>query len=309
MRRIVIYGALAFCLVDAVAGSRLGAPHLEPPRVAALAAFPVPPERPDPPPLQPFATYEPRPYVAPDWQPLEPEPTTTPPPPSPSPMPSPTTTLVPSPPSGEVAVASAPAPVPVPATVARVLVAQLRVFVAPGDAKPNVTLASTTEWGNPRVLLATQLRGDWIQVLLPVRPNNAVGWVRSTDVALSTVADAVDVDLAARTLTWTRAGAVVLQTVVAVGAPSTWTPTGTFFVTDIFPDDPRGPHGAWVLALNAHSDAFTVFEGGDPRIAIHGTNDPSSIGRAASNGCVRVELEPLTALATSLQPGTPVTVH
>jgi hypothetical protein len=195
------------------------------------------------------------------------------------------------------------------AIVARFGVQQLEVFATPDEAHLVTTLAAATEWGNPRVLLTTQVKGDWVQVLLPVRPNNAVGWVRSRDVVLSTVPDAVNVDLAQRTLTWSRAGVTVLQTTVAIGAPRSWTPTGTFFVTDIFPDNPRGPHGAWVLALNAHSDAYTVFDGGEPRIAIHGTNDPSSIGRAASNGCLRVAAEPLAALAESLQPGTPVTVR
>jgi lipoprotein-anchoring transpeptidase ErfK/SrfK len=52
-----------------------------------------------------------------------------------------------------------------------------------------------------------------------------------------------------------------------------------------------------------------TFEGGDPRIAIHGTNDPSSIGHPASNGCVRVDAGPLDELRAALMPGTPVVVH
>jgi lipoprotein-anchoring transpeptidase ErfK/SrfK len=215
--------------------------------------------------------------------------------------------------SASASQSAAPAPPSIPtvapAIVARIVSPRVPVFAQPTDSTPAVVLSSTTDLGSPRVLLTTQVRADWVQVLLPVRPNNAVGWVRARDVALGQVDDSVDVDLASRTLTWTRAGAVEMQVTVAVGAPSTPTPVGMFFVTDVLPASPSGPYGAWVLALNAHSDAFTLFEGGDPRIAIHGTNDPSSIGRAASNGCVRVAAGPLATLAAALAPGTPVIVH
>ncbi len=307
VRHVFLILALVACFTDAAAEGWFGTSTDSPPRVAALAATPVEREQPTTPSTLPFPTYAPTPHLAPPAPVLPAPPVTEAPavtaPPTPA-VPAPTvTTAAPAP-----AVVSAAA-APPPAIVARVTAPGLSVYVAEGDPRPAVRLPATTEWGNPRVLLTTHLRGDWIQVLLPLRPNNAVGWVRSKDVTLSTVDDAVDVDLGARTLTWSRGGVVMLQTMVAVGAPRTWTPTGNFFVTDIFPDDPRGAHGAWVLALNAHSDAMTVFEGGDPRIAIHGTNDPSSIGRASSNGCIRVAAEPLAQLAASLAPGTPVVVH
>ena len=94
----------------------------------------------------------------------------------------------------------------------------------------------------------------------------------------------------------------------AVGAPSSPTPTGLFYVTDVLRENPRGPYSAWVIALNGHSDAFESFGGRDPRIAIHGTNDQSSIGRPVSNRCARLAAEPLAALADGIAPGTPVIV-
>lgn len=39
---------------------------------------------------------------------------------------------------------------------------------------------------------------------------------------------------------------------------------------------------------NGHSDAFTDFAGRDARLALHGTDDPSSIGVATAHGCVHV---------------------
>jgi lipoprotein-anchoring transpeptidase ErfK/SrfK len=68
--------------------------------------------------------------------------------------------------------------------------------------------------------------------------------------------------------------------------------------------NPRGAYGAWIIA-----EALTTFDGGDPRIAIHGTNDPASIGRPELNRCVRVDTGPLDALRAALMPGTPVVIH
>ena len=210
---------------------------------------------------------------------------------------------------------SAPVAAPAPTTrapaapgqlVARLTTKTVYVYARPGDAQPVAALFSTTEFDNPRVLPVRQRGGDWLRVALPTRPNGSEGWIRARDATLDTVADKVVVDLAARTLTWTRNGEVQLHATVAIGAPASPTPTGSFFVTDVLPSS--GAYGDWVVALDAHSDTFTEFEGGDARIAIHGTNDPSSIGRAASSGCVRADAETLATLAAALPAGTPVDV-
>jgi lipoprotein-anchoring transpeptidase ErfK/SrfK len=201
-----------------------------------------------------------------------------------------------------------PAPSP-PATVARFVANIVPVYRAEGDSSPAFSLYSTTELGSPRVMLTTAVHGDWIEILLPLRPNGAVGWVRAADVQLSTVADRIDVDRGTRSLTWTRAGAVVMQIPAGIGSPSTPTPAGTFFVTDVISSDTAEGRGRWVVALNGHSDAYTTFEGGDARIAIHGTSDPSSIGNAVSNGCVRIADSPLDELRSAIPLGTPVVVH
>jgi hypothetical protein len=193
--------------------------------------------------------------------------------------------------------------------VAGVLVPLLVVYPDPGLSPPSFSLTDVTDLGTPRVLLATAQTTGWVRVELPLRPNGSQGWVRASDVQLSPTYDEVDVDLGARTLTWSHDGSVAMRITVGIGAPSTPTPTGTFFVTDVLPEDPGGSYGAWLIALNAHSDAFDLFEGGDARIAIHGTNSPSSIGQAVSNGCIHVAAKPLATLAASLAPGTPVVVH
>jgi hypothetical protein len=88
---------------------------------------------------------------------------------------------------------------------------------------------------------------------------------------------------------------------VAVGKPSTPSPVGTFTIErrvanptyqhngKIVPPGPRNPVGTRWMGLSKHG------------YGIHGTNEPTSIGKAASHGCIRMakadleELYPLVA--------------
>jgi lipoprotein-anchoring transpeptidase ErfK/SrfK len=185
----------------------------------------------------------------------------------------------------------------------------LTIAAAPKASAPTTMLPATTEFGSPRVLLATARKAGWYRVSLPTRPNGATGWVRARDVSLGTLRDDVRVDLAARTLTWRRDGRIALETPVAVGAPETPTPAGAFFVTDLLDNaDDSGPYGPYALGVSAHSDTLSEFAGGDGRIGIHGTDAPDSIGQAVSHGCVRVPNDVVALLAQSLPLGTPVTI-
>ena len=44
-------------------------------------------------------------------------------------------------------------------------------------------------------------------------------------------------------------------------------------------------------------------------IAIHGTNEPDSIGRSASHGCVRLANWDVVRLATKIKSGNSVSIH
>jgi len=201
---------------------------------------------------------------------------------------------------------AAPAPPPVP--VARSMLAELPIYAGSADASPARRLGNPTEFGSPLTLLVLGSEGPSLQVVLPVRPNGAVGWVRASDVELTSIDDRIDIDLTARMLTWTRAGAPLMQHAVAVGAPSSPTPVGLFFVTDVVREDAAGQYGPWAVALSAYSDTFRS-SSGDYRIAIHGTNRPDSIGKAVSQGCARLPNDVVTTLAAGVPLGTPVTIH
>jgi hypothetical protein len=169
-----------------------------------------------------------------------------------------------------------------------------------------LALDDHTEWGTPRVLPVLEQNGDWLKVLLPVRPNNAVGWIRADSVDLTMLTDEIHVSLANRVLELHHETTTEVTSPVAIGAPASPTPPGIYYVTDIIATS--GAYGPWVLALNGHSETYAQFNGGDARIALHGTNQPASIGQAASHGCVRLPNDVVTALAQRVNIGTPVII-
>lgn len=149
----------------------------------------------------------------------------------------------------------------------------------------------------------------WVRVLLPVRPNGRTGWVRADLLTFRATAWRVRVDVSDRTLTLTRAGRVVRRLPVAVGAPGTPTPTGRFAVAEIVPTgNPRDFLGPTVLPLTVFSPVLNEYAGGNGRVAIHGTSVPSSIGRAASNGCIRMANADIGFVAHRARPGTIVDI-
>ena len=65
----------------------------------------------------------------------------------------------------------------------------------------------------------------------------------------------------------------------------------------LLPPGPRNPVGVMWIALNKKG------------IGIHGTNDPGSIGHAASHGCIRLANWDVVRLATKIKPGGNVSIH
>lgn len=61
-----------------------------------------------------------------------------------------------------------------------------------------------------------------------------------------------------------------------------------------------------IMVLSGFSEVFESFNGGPGQLGIHGTNDPSSIGRKVSSGCVRMSNTDIGRLASMLPVGVPV---
>jgi lipoprotein-anchoring transpeptidase ErfK/SrfK len=70
--------------------------------------------------------------------------------------------------------------------------------------------------------------------------------------------------------------------------------SGNFYM---LPPGPRNPVGVMWIALNKKG------------IGIHGTEDPASIGRAVSHGCVRLANWDVVRLATKIKAGDKVSIH
>ena len=149
----------------------------------------------------------------------------------------------------------------------------------------------------------------WYRVQLPLWPNGILGYVRASAVDVDRVRTRIVVDLSERRLIFFRNGRPRLHTSVAIGSPSTPTPTGRFYVNQrLVPDDTSGPFGPGALGISAFSTVLTGWTQGGP-VAIHGTNAPWSIGHAVSNGCIRVHNDVQRRLFAHTPAGTPVTIR
>jgi len=146
-------------------------------------------------------------------------------------------------------------------------------------------------------------------VQIPKRPNGITGWVPVSQVSVAKVSTRIVVDLSEKRVTLYRDGMKVLSTPAAIGARATPTPTGSFYVNQrLIPVDRSGPFGPGAVGISAFSDVLTGWTQGGP-IAIHGTNAPWSIGKAVSNGCIRIPNAKLKQVFAQALNGTPVLIR
>ena len=166
-----------------------------------------------------------------------------------------------------------------------------------------------TIFGVLAVVRGADCRPAWYRVQLPIRPNGSVGYVRASALELAGVHTRIAVDLSERKLEFFRDGALVETFRTAIGSPATPTPVGRYYVNQrLIAGNPNGPHGPAALGISAFSPVLTHWTQGGP-IAIHGTNNPASIGKAASNGCLRLRNADLVRLYEQVPAGTPVVIR
>jgi L,D-transpeptidase ErfK/SrfK len=105
----------------------------------------------------------------------------------------------------------------------------------------------------------------------------------------------INISIIAKTLTLYRNGRFFKAYPVATGKPTTPTPIGTFTIINK-QVNPGGPFGSRWMGLSK------------PHYGIHGTNNPPSIGTAASNGCVRMHANDVEDLFNYTSVGTVVSI-
>jgi lipoprotein-anchoring transpeptidase ErfK/SrfK len=104
------------------------------------------------------------------------------------------------------------------------------------------------------------------------------------------------VDLSDRVLYLLDADSVIRQFPIAVGKVLTSTPAGEYRIINK-QMNPGGPFGVLWMGLSR------------PHYGIHGTNNPSSIGKAVSHGCIRMYNKDVLALSDLVPVGTRVTIR
>jgi lipoprotein-anchoring transpeptidase ErfK/SrfK len=160
------------------------------------------------------------------------------------------------------------------------------------------------------VLGVARRRGKWLGVVTSQLDNGRLAWVRRSDVKLARTRWSLHADLSDRKLTLRRNGRVVRRLTVAIGRPGSDTPTGRFAITDKLAGTNYGPYyGCCVLALSGHQPNTPPGWTGGNRLAIHGTDSPSTIGTAASAGCLRAGDADLRVLMDKVPLGTPVFIR
>ena len=201
------------------------------------------------------------------------------------------------------------------ATIADVKGSDVAVFAAPGDSRPLRTFSNP--WfvngdrsaAVPMLFLVTAQRGEWVEVLLPTRPNGSKAWVRAADVNLRKDAYRVRVQLAARHIEVRRGTTVLYAGTVAVGSETTPTPAGTYYIRVLIRSPSRNsPYGPFAYGLSGYSDVLERFDGGDAELGLHGNNDASVLGKNVTHGCIRMDNDAIARLAPEVPLGTPVEI-
>lgn len=162
------------------------------------------------------------------------------------------------------------------------------------------------------VFTVVKTEGDWLMVNVPARPNGTTGWIKKSEVKTYTHRYEVKIDTATRRMAVCNAGKSIQTETIAVGASKWPTPRGTFYTVDLVrpKGGPNGPYGAFAFGLSGFSESPELenWNGGDGRIAIHGTNQPKLLGQAVSHGCIRVSNVAITKMRKTLPLGVPVSI-
>jgi hypothetical protein len=187
----------------------------------------------------------------------------------------------------------------------------LPITARPGAGRVVGTMpASSRFYGQPLVAWVLDVSGDGRFGLVPV-PYAGVdltGWIRLRGLDTRVVRTQVLADLSEHRIEVRRGDRVLLRAPAATGAPGSPTPQGRYFVTDRVAFARGGPFGSFAFGLSGiQTDLPAGWTGGD-QLAIHGTDDPASIGTSASAGCLRVSERVLARLRPLLRRGTPVVV-
>ncbi len=173
---------------------------------------------------------------------------------------------------------------------------------------------SQTEDGFPEVYLVLRSwqdssGGTWLKIRVPARPNGQKGWVRESALGpLYHVRTHLVIDRSDLEARLYKRGKQIWSAPIGIGAPSTPTPPGDFWIREKFAIDTAGTlYGPFAFGTSDYS-VLSDWPGGGV-IGIHGTDEPGLIPGRPSHGCIRVRNPDISELWDLLPVGTPVTVR
>lgn len=143
---------------------------------------------------------------------------------------------------------------------------------------PFQTIVNANQITNSNVLFVGQ------RIIIPNLPNP------------NTIPYSIHVSIANRTLTLFRNNTKMKTFPIAVGRILHTTPVGDYVIINKAPN-PGGPFGTMWMSLSKK------------HYGIHGTNDPSSIGKSVSKGCIRMFNHDVEELAKTVPIGTRVQIR
>ena len=207
-----------------------------------------------------------------------------------------------------------PAPKPKPTfAIARVRPGRTVALRSSPGGPVAARVSSTTQFGSPTKLAVAATRGKWMGMTSTDLTNGKLGWIKRTDsnvVRAASTHMSVRIDLSRRSLELRDGRRVVRRASVGIGRAGSPTPTGRFSVTDKIAGSRYGSfYGCCIVALSGHqTNTPAGWQGGD-RLAIHGTDNPGSIGVPSSAGCLHADADDLHVLMRRVPLGTPVFIR
>jgi lipoprotein-anchoring transpeptidase ErfK/SrfK len=153
------------------------------------------------------------------------------------------------------------------------------------------------------------MRANRAMWLATVVAGAMIGHGEAADAASEPAVRRLVVSIPDRTLAVIENNEVVEVFAVAVGAPKSPSPTGTFTIVNRVAN-PTYYHPGKVIAPGPQNPIGTRWIGLNQKgYGIHGTDEPSSIGYAKSHGCIRLRNADVERLFERVRTGDVVELH
>lgn len=154
-------------------------------------------------------------------------------------------------------------------------------------------------------VIRTSPDGKYGEVALPFTNGHKKGWIALAGLKRSSTRYVIRAKLGAHDLFVERDGIPIMRFHAGTGKLNSPTPPGLYFVTERIAN-PGGSFGSFIFGMSGLQPHPPPGWTGPAQLAIHGTNQPSSVGKSSSAGCLRMSKQALDKLRPILVEGTPV---